>query len=385
MGLTDDLKAYWKLDESTGSRQDSTANNHDLTDNNTVLSESGKISRAALFDADNSESLSMSDHADVSLNNTSFTISFWFRPQDEGVDYPIVCKRSDNDLTASSGNEYTVWMYQSGPARYFRLDVGSTLSIVSGPLNLIGSTVYGFGAVVYDKPEGKYHFYYYPGFGLLSAALGVQTYSSAVEPSDGSNALRIGSNNGTQLFADGAADEVGIWKRALSADEVGQLWSDGNGQSYPFEGSLGSAMDWLSSSEIPVLPRVPHEMYEGTTWDQCETPTVVVPDVSDWWLQASEPVRTIAPREQGASRANYFPNLYVVPPVSSWWSQTQEPVQDRRRTKAHHFVAVESPWITPPPTTFPAIPDEVSAPEGYQPRSDPEEDPERYSRVDKED
>ena len=67
MSLLTGLSAHWGLEETGGTRLDSTDNNHDLADNNTVLYETGKVSRAALFDASNSEFLSVADHADLSL------------------------------------------------------------------------------------------------------------------------------------------------------------------------------------------------------------------------------------------------------------------------------------------------------------------------------
>lgn len=71
--LNDNLVAHWKLDESSGTRNDSKGANH-LTDNNTVTSAAGKLGDAADFESSNSERLTLADNADMSLgSNSDFT------------------------------------------------------------------------------------------------------------------------------------------------------------------------------------------------------------------------------------------------------------------------------------------------------------------------
>ena len=54
------LKAYWKLDETSGARVDSTANGHDLSENGAVGFASGKLGNAAHFVNANQHALTRS-------------------------------------------------------------------------------------------------------------------------------------------------------------------------------------------------------------------------------------------------------------------------------------------------------------------------------------
>jgi hypothetical protein len=51
--------------------------------------------------------------------------------------------------------------------------------------------------------------------------------------------IAVGSNSCTTANRgfDGLIDEVGIWNRSLTSDEINQLYNNGNGKSYPFHGS----------------------------------------------------------------------------------------------------------------------------------------------------
>ena len=54
MALTDNLIAFWQLEEASGVRYDSEGSNN-LTDNNTVTSATGVVGDAAQFTRSNSE------------------------------------------------------------------------------------------------------------------------------------------------------------------------------------------------------------------------------------------------------------------------------------------------------------------------------------------
>ena len=59
--LTDDLVAYWTLDEASGTRSDSVGSS-DLTDINTVTSAPGILNGAAQFTAANNEYFEVADN-----------------------------------------------------------------------------------------------------------------------------------------------------------------------------------------------------------------------------------------------------------------------------------------------------------------------------------
>jgi hypothetical protein len=50
--------------------------------------------------------------------------------------------------------------------------------------------------------------------------------------------FKVGANadsaGNSYQFQDGMIDEVGVWNRALNANEIGLLYSGGTGTTYPF-------------------------------------------------------------------------------------------------------------------------------------------------------
>jgi len=76
------FKGVWHLDESSGSRSDSTSNGNTLADTNTVGSQTGKIGTATNYVNGNSEYLSIADASATGLEITGdITFSFWFEKE----------------------------------------------------------------------------------------------------------------------------------------------------------------------------------------------------------------------------------------------------------------------------------------------------------------
>jgi hypothetical protein len=90
-GLNNSLQAFWKLDETSGTREDSYGSN-DLTDNNTVTQAIGKIGNAAQFTSVNTESLSITDNSELSVGDNDFTIAGWAYLDDTVAGQTLVSK-----------------------------------------------------------------------------------------------------------------------------------------------------------------------------------------------------------------------------------------------------------------------------------------------------
>jgi carboxypeptidase T len=76
------LLGYWTLNETGGQRLDSSGQGNHLTDNNTVGSVAGQVGRAADFESDRREYLSISDGAQVGLDmGGSLTLVGWMNPE----------------------------------------------------------------------------------------------------------------------------------------------------------------------------------------------------------------------------------------------------------------------------------------------------------------
>ena len=74
--LSDELQAWWELEEASGVRVDS-HNSNDLTDNNTVGSASGQVGTAADFERSSSEYFSATDGVWMSPEDGSFSVAGW--------------------------------------------------------------------------------------------------------------------------------------------------------------------------------------------------------------------------------------------------------------------------------------------------------------------
>ena len=74
--ISNGLCAYWKLDESIGTRKDSYGSN-DLTDLNTTAFSDGRVGQAAAFKASNSEGLLRLDTSSLSTGDVDITWAGW--------------------------------------------------------------------------------------------------------------------------------------------------------------------------------------------------------------------------------------------------------------------------------------------------------------------
>lgn len=230
--LLTNLISYWKLDEASGTRNDSHGTNH-LTDNNTVTQAVGKIGNCAQFTAANSEFLSIADNASFDLSG-AMSASFWVYRDTVGLDETYVGKwtyDTDGEFVFQSGstdmNKMRIFLATSAG------DPGSGCNMEFASFATVASTWYHL-AVVFD--------------GSLSGnanRLKVYQNGSALTLSVVAGAVPATLRNGTAPFHlgkfggaltryhNGRLDEVGLWSRALTSGEVAQLYNSGNGVTYP--------------------------------------------------------------------------------------------------------------------------------------------------------
>lgn len=201
--LADGLLAYWKLDEESGPRTDSTGNGNDLSDNNGVGYDAGKIDNAASFGGSNY----LQAATPILGINDDFTIAAWVKPNSTGsyliaaASYPDYISFGISDaglvhLTAGGGSDI------SGDP----VPIDDWSMIVARRLGESISVSVNAGAAT---------------FGMLG---------STSQPA----AFTVSSNSGWEAFFQGLIDEVGVWNRALSDSEITQLYNNGNGLGYPF-------------------------------------------------------------------------------------------------------------------------------------------------------
>ncbi|KYK26674.1 hypothetical protein AYK26_07245 [Euryarchaeota archaeon SM23-78] len=102
----------WHMTETSGTRYDSTSNKNNLTPMNTTFSGTGVIAGATDFE-NNTQSYLMindSDQTGLDLNNSDYTFSFWFKPEDSvGDGYSFYDKGYPGVGGNCYGSEWNDW------------------------------------------------------------------------------------------------------------------------------------------------------------------------------------------------------------------------------------------------------------------------------------
>lgn len=211
MALTDGLIEYWKLDGNSNG----VFGNNGTDTNITYSAANGKLIQGAGFPG-TAAAIDINHNAVFNTSNL-ITVSAWCYPTNNSRYEPIITKYSTADSTKG-------WELVNSS--------GAPRVILRGSLLQINAT--GF---LYTLNAWNHVLFTYDGTNLNlyknGVNIGTTSGSSTV---DSSVMIRIGTrvnNNPTDYFT-GNIDECCIWKRVLSADEVKDLYLNGNGSQYPF-------------------------------------------------------------------------------------------------------------------------------------------------------
>ncbi len=213
--VTNGLAAEWKFDEDASTTStltyDATGNgNNGTLSNVTRATSTCKMANCARFNGTNSF---VSVNNSTSLNPTStITISAWIRPTDITTLSYVEIMRQESGASRKlfsfqiNGTQLTLGLNTAGA--YWETDFPITPSyFTDGNWHHVLYTYDGSFARLYVD-------------GTLNNS---QTHTGAIAVS-GAN-LYIGSTGGGSEFYKGDMDDVRIYNRALSADEVRQLWN----------------------------------------------------------------------------------------------------------------------------------------------------------------
>ncbi|MBI5872042.1 LamG domain-containing protein, partial [archaeon] len=215
--LTSGLVGYWKFGEGSGSTTNDSSgyNNHGtLTSMNTVGNATsgwtdGKYGKALRFDGvDDYVNVGNSSSLGVGLEETSMSVAFWFKPDTTDFVNGVISKQPSYGVEG---------MGSGGIRLLFTSTVPDVVRINSNPVVGTANTWYHV-VFVKDGTAGKAY---------VNGA--DQTASSDVldDVAPTTNNLIIGSwYTGSERF-NGTIDEVRIYNRALSADEISQLYQAG--------------------------------------------------------------------------------------------------------------------------------------------------------------
>lgn len=205
MALSDNLQAYYKLENSSDS-----VNSYNLTISGATLSSDGLIGSCYDFDGSN-------DYAYVDTNPThtnNVSLSCW-----------IVCDNTNNALIFSSKR----------PAGAY----AASLNIIGGKLGLdlynginnptaratsftVSNSTWYHIVGTYNGSQMKFY---------INGQLQATTDETNSYSGEG---LYLGRYPGNTFYFNGRIDEAGMWDRVLSGDEISELYNSGAGLTYPF-------------------------------------------------------------------------------------------------------------------------------------------------------
>lgn len=246
------LIAHWAMEETSGTRNDSTASGFNLSDVNTVLYGTGKQGNCADFEVDNVEYLSGGDWTGFD-NVTKLSISAWVNMESVGAEARYILCKWDS---ASQPDGSSFRLYVTSGQKLAIDAYNSSNGYVSGSGNTTINTGTWYHVVmVWDSAAAgnKVQLYVNGSAETMSLSGTVSTIK------DTSTTVRLGSAEDTDTGRrwDGLMDEVSVWSgRALSSSEVTTIYNSGNGIAYSSGGGSSSSVKTYSGLAVASVKTV---------------------------------------------------------------------------------------------------------------------------------
>lgn len=204
MALTDNLVSYYKLDSNSNDAHGS----NNGTDSNMSYT-TGKINNCGSFNGSNSR-ISIGNPANLQLNTVS--ISMWFKTANAGASYRNLIEKS---------TAWTILLKDNNLGTY---EWGGSGDILSGQ----DPTDDNWHHVVLRQDHNVAS-----GFTMYLDNSLVITDTYTANAQTGSIHIGAEGNSGTSQNYAGLLDEIGIWSRVITTDEVAALYNGGAGLAYP--------------------------------------------------------------------------------------------------------------------------------------------------------
>ena len=206
--LTKGLLAYWKLDEAGGEAID-TLGVYNLSDTTNTVGVPGKVGNARQFVASNTQFL----YSDMfEMGDIDFTISFWIKPATISTQLIV----TNINTSATSGN-FGIYLSNSNINMALYSSTESLVPVL---------TATDFGNL---SAENWYHIVATRNKITTAATLFVNNISTSVNIAGTLGTykkFRVGRRSfDSTLYYNGLVDELGVWNRVLTNDEITRLYN----------------------------------------------------------------------------------------------------------------------------------------------------------------
>ncbi|MCO4754740.1 MAG: hypothetical protein KC478_09660, partial [Bacteriovoracaceae bacterium] len=223
--LMDGLVGLWHMNESSWNgtadevKDESQYGNHGQSADSASTTTIGQFSRAGDFE-NNYVKIDHHSSLDFTASGDKLTISTWLRTKDSSVSKTILGKGRTNIADA----EFQLRLQSSGTIQYYFYD-GSSYRLSYTTSTVPNDGKFHHVAAVFEMGNDSSLKMYIDGYDAQPSAL--SGVANAITTGSGGQ-LWIGNNNqaNTEDFI-GQIDEVAIWNRALSDEEILQLYQRG--------------------------------------------------------------------------------------------------------------------------------------------------------------
>jgi hypothetical protein len=226
--LSQSLLGYWKMDDGTGTNAtDASGNGNTLTmTGSPTWTAPGQIGASTLDFSGTAQYLSVADPAsnilDFGVDGASFTITGWFNRDTFANDHTLVAKKLSQSTTSDDG--YIAWIGGGDDLFHFRVDeAGSTDTYSIASASAFTATGWHSFAISWNDnsslttPVNLYI------DGTLSSGTTSGTFAN-VGTFANNEAFALGAESDGGNPFDGKIDDIRIYNRALSTDEVSKLY-----------------------------------------------------------------------------------------------------------------------------------------------------------------
>jgi hypothetical protein len=236
--VTSGRVGWWKLDDASGgSASDSSGSGNTGTLTNGPTWTTGRINGAVNFDGGN-DRIDLGSNLSILQNVSQASLTAWVNAN-SFVAYPVIVANSIGNGAATSTSRAELFLNGSNVSCGGRAGDGESEQAVITTAALNGGTWYHLACLI-DYANDTATVYIN---GVAQAMTGTISFTagSTANTASRSNAIGAEENGGSNWF-DGKIDDVRIYNRALTANEVSQIYGGSTGTCGAPAGNEGDMM-----------------------------------------------------------------------------------------------------------------------------------------------